>query len=165
VAGIAAAGSRAYLDLPGNPVEPGCGYARDFAALADAGRAPPVTYARIVRQPGRAGLVLQYWFFYWFNQFNDLHEADWEGMQIVFPAGSAREALGVGPAEIGLGGGLQHRPARADHENAVAPAFQQDGRDAPVERAAPGRGAHGPGGHDGVLLGRGRGLAGDRPRH
>ena len=116
VADLAAAGPRAYLDLPGNPVEPGCGYARDFAALNQAGRAPEVTYARIVRQPGREGLVLQYWFFYWFNQFNDLHEADWEGMQIVFLADSAEEALTVAPAEIGL---FQHaggEKARWDHE-------------------------------------------------
>jgi hypothetical protein len=102
VADLAAAPPRAYLDLPGNPVEPGCGYARDFAALNQAGKAPAVTYARIVRQPGREALVLQYWFFYWFNQFNDLHEADWEGMQIVFLADSADEALTVPPAEIGL---------------------------------------------------------------
>jgi hypothetical protein len=115
-ADVADAGSRAYLNLPGNPLEPGCGYARDFAAMNRAGRAPAVTYARIVRQPGREGLVLQYWFFYWFNQFNDLHEADWEGMQIVFLADSAREALALGPTEIGL---FQHaggEKARWDHE-------------------------------------------------
>jgi hypothetical protein len=115
-ADVAAAGSRAYLDLPGNPVEPGCGYARDFAALNQAGKALAVTYARIVRPQGGEGLVLQYWFFYRFNQFNDLHEADWEGMQIVFQAGSAREALSVGPAEIGL---FQHaggEKARWDDE-------------------------------------------------
>lgn len=115
-ADVAAAGSRAYLNLPGNPVEPGCTYARDFAAVNRSGRAPAVTYARIVRQPGRAGLVLQYWFFYWFNQFTDLHEADWEGMQIVFLADSAQEALTTEPAEIGL---FQHaggEKARWDHE-------------------------------------------------
>jgi len=46
--------------------------------------------------------VAQYWFFYYFNQFNDLHESDWEGMQIVFDAGSAEEALASGPAQIVL---------------------------------------------------------------
>ena len=56
--------------------------------------------------------MLQYWFFYWFNQFNDLHEADWEGMQIVFEADSAREALRVGPAEIGL---FQHAGGEKAH--------------------------------------------------
>jgi hypothetical protein len=115
-ADVAAAGSRAYLNLPGNPVEPGCGYARDFAAVKRAGRAPAVTYARIVRPQDGEDLVLQYWFFYWFNQFNDLHEADWEGMQIVFPADSAREALTVDPTEIGL---FQHaggEKARWDQE-------------------------------------------------
>ena len=52
--------------------------------------------------------MIQYWFFYYFNQFNDLHEGDWEGMQIAFDAADAREALAQGPSEIALfqhGGG------------------------------------------------------------
>ena len=45
-----------YLDLPGNPLRPGCTYARDFAAIRRAGRAPAITYAHIARQPGYPGL-------------------------------------------------------------------------------------------------------------
>jgi hypothetical protein len=99
---IAGLGSEYHLDLPGNPLEPGCTYARGFAAIRKAGRAPPVTYAHIAKQAGHSGFVAQYWFFYYFNQFNDLHESDWEGMQIVFDAGSAEEALASGPAQIVL---------------------------------------------------------------
>ena len=101
-ADLAGRGANAYLDLPGNPLDPGCSYAKRFRAIKRAGRAPPITYAHIARQRGQPGLVLQYWFFYWFNQFNDLHEADWEGMQLVFEASSVRGALAEGPSEVGL---------------------------------------------------------------
>src|SRR5262249_33050977 len=58
------------------------------------------------------GLVVQYWFFYYFNEFNDLHEGDWEGMQIAFKAGNATDALAQGPSEVAL---FQHAGAeRAD---------------------------------------------------
>ena len=45
--------------------------------------------------PGQ--LALQYWFFYVFNDFNNLHEGDWEMIQLVFDAGDAREALAEDP--------------------------------------------------------------------
>lgn len=44
------------------------------------------------------GLALQYWFFYYFNQLNDLHEADWEGMQILFDSSSPRMRSKRSPA-------------------------------------------------------------------
>ena len=105
---IAGLGSGYYLDLPGDPLNPGCTYGRAFAELADAGDAPPITYAHFRRQPDHPGFVLQYWFYYYFNQFNDLHESDWEGMQIVFDATTPAAALRQGPSEIALfqhGGG------------------------------------------------------------
>ena len=102
VADIAGRGKNYHLDLPGNPLDPRCTYAKDFAAIAGAGEGPAITYAHIRRQPGEAGLTVQYWFYYYFNQFNDLHESDWEGMQIVFDANSPTEALAAGPTEIGL---------------------------------------------------------------
>ena len=107
-ADIAGLGNGYHLDLPGDPLQAGCTYARDFATLVEDGEAPAITYAHIRRQPGEGKLVVQYWFYYYFNQFNDLHESDWEGMQIVFDAISARAALSSGPSEIGLfqhGGG------------------------------------------------------------
>ncbi len=107
-ADIAGLGARWHLDVPGNPLNAGCTYARDFAALKAAGEAPPLTYAHIARERGHSGLVVQYWFFYYFNQFNDVHEGDWEGMQIAFDANRARKALSTGPSGIALfqhGGG------------------------------------------------------------
>jgi len=107
-ADIAGLGGRWHLDLPGDPLNPECTYARDFAALKAAGEAPPITYAHIATERGHSGLVVQYWFFYYFNQFNDIHEGDWEGMQIAFHGNTPREALATGPYEIALfqhGGG------------------------------------------------------------
>ncbi len=107
-ADIAGLGSDYYMVLPGDPLDAGCTYAKDFAALKRAGRAPPVTYARIATERGHRGFVVQYWFFYYFNQFNDVHEGDWEGMQIAFDARTPAAALRKGPYEIALfqhGGG------------------------------------------------------------
>ncbi|HEX3608432.1 MAG TPA: hypothetical protein VHU14_01990 [Solirubrobacterales bacterium] len=99
-ADIAGLGSEYHLELPGDPLGDTCVYARDFARLKREGKAPTTTYAHIARQVGRPGLALQYWFFWYFNQFNDLHEGDWEGMQITFEANSARGALAKGPSEM-----------------------------------------------------------------
>src|SRR3954452_17331878 len=95
-----------YLDLPGDPLRVKCprkgSYAKDFQALRGDGEAPPVTYAHIASEPGYSGLVVQYWFFYYFNQFNDVHEGDWEGMQISFDADTPAEARAQGPSQIAL---------------------------------------------------------------
>jgi hypothetical protein len=105
---IATLGEGFHLNIPGNPLGDTCVYARDFAQLKREGKAPAVTYAHIAREAGRPGLAVQYWFFWYFNQFNDLHEGDWEGMQVVFDSSDPSQALKEGPTEIGLfqhGGG------------------------------------------------------------
>jgi hypothetical protein len=114
-ADIAGLGDPFHLELPGDPLGDTCVYARDFARLKREGKAPPTTYAHIARQVGRPGMVVQYWFFWYFNQFNDLHEGDWEGMQIAFEANNARQALARGPSEMIL---FQHAGGeRADWED------------------------------------------------
>ena len=62
--------------------------------------------------PSRAtpGLVVQYWFFYYFNQFNDVHEGDWEGMQIAFDADT--------PARGARAGAVADRPLPARRRRA-----------------------------------------------
>lgn len=99
-ADLAGLGNPYHLDLPGDPLGDTCVYARDFARLKEEGGAPPTTYAHIAHQVGRHGLALQYWFFWYFNQFNDLHEGDWEGMQITFEADAPGQALAEGPSEM-----------------------------------------------------------------
>jgi hypothetical protein len=130
-ADIAGGGENAYLDLPGSPLRAGCKYARDFVALRRAGRAPAVTYAHIAREPGHSGFAVQYWFFYYFNQFNDLHESDWEGMQLTFPAPTAAQALAAGPSQIVL---FQH--AGGEHADWDDDKVQKRGRHPVVYSAA-----------------------------
>ena len=93
-------GAEWSLDYPGSPFDPGCTYARDAIALGQGD--PAVAYAHIVTQPDAPRqLALQYWFFYYFNQFNDLHEGDWEMIQLVFDASTAAEALDQEPVWVG----------------------------------------------------------------
>ena len=82
-----------YLNLNGKVLDDTCVYARDFKALLAAGSAPAVTYAHVAREQDHPGFVMQYWFYWYFNQFNDLHESDWEGMQISFEAPNPAAAL------------------------------------------------------------------------
>jgi hypothetical protein len=97
---IAGLGEGWYLNLEGRALGDTCVYARAFKKLIEEGKAPAVTYAHIAREAGHPGFALQYWFFWYFNQFNDLHEGDWEGMQITFEASTPAAALKEEPSEI-----------------------------------------------------------------
>jgi hypothetical protein len=89
-----------HLDFPGSALDPGCGYER-WARLITEGKKPTV-YAHVATDPADPGkLALQYWFFYAFNDFNNLHEGDWEMIQLVFDAADAHEALAGKPVEVG----------------------------------------------------------------
>ncbi len=100
VADIAGLGDDYYLNLEGEALGDTCVYATDFKQLLEQGRAPAATYAHIAREPNHDGFTLQYWFFWYFNQFNDLHEGDWEGMQLAFESNTVRDALGEEPSEV-----------------------------------------------------------------
>jgi hypothetical protein len=89
-----------YLNLEGRVLGDTCVYARAFKRLLEEGKAPAVTYAHIAREKVHPGFALQYWFFWYFNQFNDLHEGDWEGMQLTFEADNPAAALHEEPSEI-----------------------------------------------------------------
>jgi hypothetical protein len=94
-----------HLDYPGNALRPKC----DYEELFDAWRTVPTVFARVTTEDGRPGeLVVQYWFFYLYNDWNDRHEGDWEMIQVHFEADDAAEALAVGP----------YRVAFAQHEGA-----------------------------------------------
>ena len=89
-----------YLDLPGMALDPGCVYERDFDRLAE--QSPPTVYAHIARQADRPDrLALQYWLFWYYNDWNDKHEGDWEFVQVLLPAASVEEALTVEPIGVG----------------------------------------------------------------
>src|SRR4051812_36558493 len=89
-----------HLDFPGNALEPGCDYERWARRITEA-KAPKV-YAHVVADPDHPGrLGLQYWLFYAYNDWNNLHEGDWEMIQLLFDAGSPAEALAGRPTVVG----------------------------------------------------------------
>jgi hypothetical protein len=102
-----------YLDIPGNALSPGCSYEQLF----DQWRTPPVIYAHVFSDPDDpATLVLQYWFFYLYNDWNDRHEGDWEMIQLFFDAPDARSAIGTEPRLV----------AFAQHEGAEVSDWSDD---------------------------------------
>jgi hypothetical protein len=108
-ADIAGLGSDYYLDLVGHPRRPGCTYARESERLMR--NRSPVIYAHVARERGVRGIAVQYWFYYLFNQFNDLHESDWEMIQLAFDADSVEQALQQEPREVAYAqheGGERH---------------------------------------------------------
>lgn len=85
-------------DFPGKPRFPGCDYETHFKSVM--GDQRPVVYAHIATEDGRPGITLQYWFFYYFNDFNNLHEGDWEMIQLRFEADTVEEALLQEPVQV-----------------------------------------------------------------
>ena len=110
-----------YLDFPGVSVDPGCLYERDFDKF-DAGL-PPTVYAHVARQDDQPDqLALQYWFYWYFNDWNNKHESDWEGIQLLFDVGTVEEALLTEPVSVGY---AQHEGGeRADWD---ASKLERDG--------------------------------------
>ncbi|MGI9623013.1 MAG: Vps62-related protein, partial [Acidimicrobiales bacterium] len=89
-----------YLDFPGGALSPGCIYETDFNRYSDG--EPVVVYAHIVQQSDHPDkLALQYWFYWYYNDWNNKHEGDWEGIQILFDAASIEEALATEPTSVG----------------------------------------------------------------
>jgi hypothetical protein len=88
-----------YIDLPGNPLKPGCHYETQFRSWND--DRPPTVYAHVATDPSHPGkLAVQYWFYYTFNDFTDKHESDWEMAQLDFDASTPAGALRKGPYEV-----------------------------------------------------------------
>jgi hypothetical protein len=101
-----------HLDFPGNALQPGCDYER-WARFVSKGHEPTV-YAHVPpSDPLHPGQVaLQYWLFYAYNDWNNLHEGDWEMIQLLFDANNAADALAKPPTSVGYS---QHEGAeRAD---------------------------------------------------
>ncbi len=130
-ADLAGKGDGWYLDLPGNPLSPGCDYEKWF----DQGPREPAVYGRVTTDPDHPDkVVLQYWFWWVFNDWNDKHEGDWEMIQIVIPATSVEGALEATPESV----------AFAQHEGSEValwtdPKVHKDGDHVAVY---PGQGSH-----------------------
>lgn len=93
-------GDGTYLDFPGDALRPGCTYERDFRRFMEPH--PTTVYAHVARQPDRPDvLALQYWFFWYYNDWNNRHEGDWEGIQLLFEASTVEAALAAEPISVG----------------------------------------------------------------
>src|SRR5215218_6284664 len=101
-ADLAAAGPGTYIDFPNDPHHPGCQFESYFRESVDRFDLQPTTYVRISIDEGKRKLYLQYWFWYLFNDWNNLHESDWEMVQLVFETTDPAEALAIGPDEAGF---------------------------------------------------------------
>jgi hypothetical protein len=102
------AGENSYLDFPGNPRDPGCTYETYFKEKAQELGLEPTTYVRFIPDYAARRLYVEYWFYYYFNNWNNTHESDWEMIQLTFNTTSVEEALTVDPLEVGYaqhGGG------------------------------------------------------------
>lgn len=102
------AGPKAYLDLPGNPRRADCVYERYFKQEVAKLGLKPTTYAHIVYDPVGRQIWVEYWSYYYFNDWNNTHESDWEMLMVGFNASSPAEALRQTPARLAFaqhGGG------------------------------------------------------------
>ena len=89
-----------YLDAPGDSLNPGCLYEQDNDRF-NAGQ-PAVVYAHIAQQPDEPDqLAVQYWLYWYYNDWNNKHEGDWEFVQLLFDASTIAEALATEPTSTG----------------------------------------------------------------
>ena len=148
--GVANLGRSYQLNLPGDPLNAGCTYEK--AANSLPGSPPPTTYAHIVAEPGASGLALQYWFYWYFNDWNNKHEGDWEMIQVSFPGGTVDEALRTGPDRVAY---AQH--AGGQRKSWDDPAVRKEGTHPVVY---PGEGSHASYYDSALYLGTGQSGAG-----
>ncbi|MGE3799154.1 MAG: hypothetical protein AB7G88_15095, partial [Thermomicrobiales bacterium] len=101
-----------YMDFPGEALRPGCDFERWERERTAALGLRPTVYARIATQEGVEGLALQYWFWYIYNDWNNLHEGDWEMIQLTWEVSSVEKALQTDPvsATYSQHGGAERSP-------------------------------------------------------
>ena len=100
--------------MPGISLSPGCTYEEDQDRFV--GDTVPTVYAHVVEDPSDHRLAVEYWTWWYFNRWNNTHESDWEGIQVVFDVGTVAEALQAEPVEVGY----------AQHEGGERAAWDDD---------------------------------------
>ncbi|HWV23404.1 MAG TPA: hypothetical protein VNZ58_04370, partial [Thermomicrobiales bacterium] len=99
---LATYGPDTYMDFPGDPRRPGCTYETDERARIEEIGLEPTTYAHIVFDEENQRLALQYWFYWYFNDWNNTHESDWEMIQLMWDdVSNVDQALGMPPDRVG----------------------------------------------------------------
>ena len=87
-----------FIDSPGSPLDTQCVYRQYFAERRES--IPNVAYAHIFQEPGTDILALQYWMYYYLNDWNNTHEGDWEMIMLFFDADSVEKALELKPQQV-----------------------------------------------------------------
>lgn len=89
-----------FLDFNGISLQPGCVYEQDFNRYNP--DTESVVYAHVVSQDDSPGqLAVQYWLYWYYNDWNNNHESDWEFVQLLFEADTIAEALNKEPVSVG----------------------------------------------------------------
>jgi hypothetical protein len=99
---LATYGPETYMDFPGDPRRPGCTFETDERLRIEELGMVPTTYAHIVFDEAEQRLALQYWFFWYFNDWNNTHESDWEMIQLFWDdVSGVEQALERPPDRVG----------------------------------------------------------------
>jgi hypothetical protein len=96
---LATFGPDTYLDFPGNARRPGCTFETDERARTAELGLEPTTYARIILDPEEERMIVQYWFFWYYNDWNNVHEADWEGIVLFWDSVATVDAALASPPD------------------------------------------------------------------
>ncbi len=124
---LATFGPETYLDFPGDPLRPGCVYETDERnRMAELGLVPTI-YAKVLFDETEQRLALQYWYFFYYNDWNNTHEGDWEGIVLFWDdVSSVEQALETPPSRTAYaqhGGGemAQWGDAKIELEDGTRP--------------------------------------------
>lgn len=89
-----------FLDFNGLALDPECTYERDFRTYTQ--DTAPLVYAHVATQADEPGFIaVQYWLYWYYNDWNNKHESDWAFIQILFEADDVGEALAESPVQVG----------------------------------------------------------------
>ena len=81
-----------FLDFPGSSLEPALHLRAGLRTIRRSNAGHRLRPHR--HQDGHPNrLAVQYWFYWYYNDWNNKHESDWEGIQLVFDASSITDAL------------------------------------------------------------------------
>ena len=81
-----------YVDVSGAEPNSHASRYRSIEQRLRATRPRATVYFRVVRQPAKGRVAIEYWFLYLYNDFFDRHEADWEGVTVFL---NGNNPLGV----------------------------------------------------------------------
>ncbi len=88
--------SKYYIDVP--DLNPKANSLAEYKAVYDSVKASykPTIYIRVKEADASGYTIVQYWIFYYFNDWRNVHEGDWEMAQLNFRGRTVKEILAGG---------------------------------------------------------------------